>query len=131
MSPLRCRGVTGREDAAVTQKIRKASEFLLVAEMALEMDAYDAAASLAVSAAINASDALLLHRSCVLPQAEDHRRAVTLLRQYGFVQASTQLSRILGVKNKAQYQVQSCTLKEAADAIQRTGRLLESVRGQV
>lgn len=105
-------------------KVSKSEEFLLVASFAFEGGTYDAAASLAVSAAINASDALCAMRGRV-PSGRDHQDAVQSLRRNGFQQASNILARVLAIKQKSQYSARRVSRSEADDAVKRAERLLE------
>lgn len=96
----------------------------MVASFAFDGQTYDAAASLAVSAAISASDALCALKG-VLPPYENHEDAVRSLRRQGFDQASTTLGRVLAIKHKAQYSPMRVSRSEADSAIKRAERLLE------
>ena len=108
-------------------KLTKAEEFLSVAEFAMELAAYNAAASLAVSAGINASDSMILASGGVLPNASDHRQSTRTLKRLN-PGASAQLTRLLGVKNKAQYLLQMCTKSDAEIAIRAASKLMENGR---
>lgn len=114
---------------AVALKIAKAEEFLLSGELALEIDAFDSATSLAVSAAINASDALIIAAGQPLPRGRDHGQAVTILRHASDLPTSRQLGRALQLKNKAQYDLNRCTRADAEDAIKVAERLIAKARG--
>jgi hypothetical protein len=105
-------------------KLTKAKEFLDMAELAADGPYLDAATSLAVSAAINASDALLALTIGVMPTGESHMDAVTILRKAGLRRASSHLARALALKHKAQYSARRCTANEAEDATKQATRLL-------
>jgi hypothetical protein len=64
---------------ATSAKLEKAAEFLMMAEFAFDGGCYDAAVSLAVSAGINASDALCLDRLGLLPSNQEHAEAARVL----------------------------------------------------
>jgi len=113
--------------ALIVVKLAKAKEFLLMAQLALDGELFDAAVSNAATAAINAGDALCLLSVGQHFSGGQHERAVSELRQAGYRQESEQLSRILGVKTKAQYSGRRCTRQEADDAVKRAERLSESV----
>lgn len=115
--------------ASVRAKVTKADQFLAAAECMRTFDAYDATVSLAVSAAINASDAIILDRTDQMPSGNDHEQAVTMLRKATDRDTSTQLQFVLGLKNKAQYAVQGCTATEADAAIKRAVRLVNKSKG--
>jgi hypothetical protein len=122
--------VAGASDAAAL-KLDKATEFLLMAEFALEGECFDAAASLAVSAAINGGDALCLARLGVLPNGQNHDEATRILRGAGFDQASVLLGRTLAIKYKAQYSASRCSRRDAESAVKRAQRMIMTVRASV
>lgn len=123
-------GVAGAPDAAAS-KLDKAAEFLLMAEVALDGQCYDAAVSLAVSSGVNSSDALCVARLGRVPSGQDHNDTVRLMRKSGFDQASIFLGRLLAVKSKAQYSIARCTRTDAEAAVKRAERMLETVRTSV
>ena len=101
-----------------------------MAELSLDADAYDAATSLAVSAAINAADALVLLAGEVPPRGMDHSQATTVLRKTVGGDASRQLAKALSRKSKAQYDLKRCTKVDAEDTIKAASRLLTKSKGQ-
>jgi hypothetical protein len=111
-------------------KMAKAAEFLEVADVALAGDCYDSAVSLSASAAINAADALCLHSFGRYSTSQGHDDAVVFVGRAGVIGRSvaTQLSRILAVKNKAQYANARCSPREAADAVKRATRIVDLVQ---
>jgi fructose-specific component phosphotransferase system IIB-like protein len=113
------------------QKIEKASEFLLMGEVALDGKCFDAAASLAAISAINASDVFILLVAGRVLTSNNHQEAVTLLRQGGYPLASTHLSRVLSTKNKAQYSGKRCHEREAAEAVKHAQRLYDQARDEI
>jgi hypothetical protein len=120
--------VSGGVSSLIRTKIEKARQFLDMAELA--GDAYfDAAASLAVSAAINASDALSVLAKGSYLTGDNHDEAAVWLRKAGFQTASKHLARALAYKSKAQYSAARCTEKDAADAIKHARRLLDEAVG--
>jgi uncharacterized protein (UPF0332 family) len=121
--------ISAEAKAAVNAKLAKAEEFLSMAEIAHELGAFDAATSLAVSAAISASDSIIVASGGVVPSGQDHSQAVTILRRVADQQTSRHLVRALGLKNKAQYDLQRCTQSDADDAIRAADRLLSKSKG--
>lgn len=116
--------LSAEQRVAVRGKIAKAEEFMLVSEFAMELAAYDATVSLAVSAGINASDAIILANGGVPPNASDHQQSARTLRRIDTA-AAAQLTRVLNLKHKAQYSLQRCTRANAEDAIRASSRLIE------
>lgn len=108
----------------VRAKMRKAEQFFMVAGAA-DGSAFDVAASLAVSAAINAADAILLMESGTYPQGANHGEAVGRLRGAGRREASKHLAAVLATKNKAQYSPKPCTNKDSGNAMKHAERLLD------
>ena len=93
----------------------KAEKFLEVADIALSCHLYDPCVSLAVSAGINASDAfcILMHGKYLRGQAHDE--VLTILRRLGAQgqQIALRLGPLLKLKNRAQYEIRSCTQSDA------------------
>lgn len=116
-------------DDIVRAKVAKAKDFLAAAEIMEDIDAYDAAVSLAISAAINASDALVLDFSGSMPSGQDHHGAIALLKRATDRDTARQLDYVLNLKSKAQYAVQRCTAVEAAEVLKRAKRLVTKSRG--
>lgn len=106
-------------------KIAKAEQFLEAALLMEEYELYDASVSLAVSAAINASDALIYDATQSLPSGSDHSAAVGLLRRSVDRQSSIHLSRALSFKNPAQYSINRCSLSDSQSALKCAIRLVE------
>jgi uncharacterized protein (UPF0332 family) len=116
-------------DDIVRLKVAKAREFLAAAEIMEQMRAFDAAVSLAVSAGINASDALILDFTGTIPSGQDHRGAIPLLKRAADRDTARQLEYLLNLKSKAQYAVQTCTEIEAAEVLKRARRLVDKSKG--
>lgn len=114
----------------VRTKLDKAREFLTVADAAVANSQWDAGASLAVSAGVNAADALTLHRLGRFPQGRSHDEIVPLLRKCGPAGDSVirHLRHLGRVKTKAQYAAARCTSKEAEDAVRYARRAYDLVR---
>lgn len=113
----------------VAAKVAKAEEFLLMAEIAIDLNAYDAAVSLAVSAAINASDAMILAAGGVVPSGQEHATAARTLGRLAGSDAANQLNRALSLKSRAQYEIRRCTATDAAKAQQAAERLVNKSKG--
>jgi hypothetical protein len=123
--------VSANERAVAATKLAKARDFYLMATIAQDGQLWDPAVSLAVSAAVNASDAL-----CVLvlgdyPRGRDHGEAVRILRRAGFDQASSSLAKILALKDKAQYSAARCTESDGDNALKRAERLITRADQQI
>ena len=114
-------------------KVAKATEFLKIAEVALADGCYDCAVSLAVSAGVNAADALCLHVLGRYSKTQGHEDAVVLVGKAGVTgrTAAAPFRRLLSVKNKAQYSNSRCSAQEAADAVKRAARILDLIRRAV
>src|SRR5205807_1244841 len=93
----------GRADA--TAHLGKAQEFLEAARAALDAKWHSAAASSAVTAGINAKDALCFAMVGRTTASDNHKSAVSELRALGPAarESATALDRLLGLKDRAQY----------------------------
>ena len=91
--------MTALDDARA--HLSKAREFLDAAELDLEVELYNAAASNAVTSGINAKDAICLALTGRTTKAVDHQDAVTELRSTGpsARPLATTLARLLKLKN--------------------------------
>ncbi|MEU3849418.1 HEPN domain-containing protein [Streptomyces sp. NPDC029554] len=125
-----CGGYSSSVQAESTAKLQKAEEFLTVADTALSCDCFDAAVSLAVSAAINGSDVLCLEVLSRYSTGKGHDEALALLRKCGVAGAtvSRHLQKVLRLKTKAQYSVARCRSKEAEEAFKHAQRLVDFVK---
>lgn len=108
----------------VRSKIDKSKEFMEMAELAAG-GLYDASVSLAVSAAINASDSLCVLKTGTYPSGSSHGDAVRILKRSGLSSESGHLIAVLSRKDKAQYSVRRCTATECDDTLKHAQRLLE------
>lgn len=104
-------------------RLRKARDYLELAEVALAAEKFDPAAGNAVLAGIAAADAACCVRLKRRSSGDDHEAAARLLRTVDEA-AATDLTRLLGVKYKAQYDHRSVTKHEAEQAVWRSQRLL-------
>jgi hypothetical protein len=116
----------GRAEAL--DHLGKAQEFLAAARAALDAGWHNAAASSAVTAGINAKDALcfaLVGRSTA---GDDHKFAVAEVRALGPAgrEPAIALDRLLGLKDRAQYDRRSVTATDAQAAIRRAATLVEA-----
>jgi hypothetical protein len=96
----------------------------------LSCEYFDAAVSLAVSAAINGSDVICLEIIYCYSTGKGHDGALALLRQCGVPgnTVSRHLQKVLNLKSKAQYSPARCRSKEAEDAFRHAQRLIEFVK---
>jgi hypothetical protein len=116
----------GRSEARA--HLAKAQEFLDAARAAVDANWYNAAASSVVLAGINAKDALCFALAGRTVAADDHRAAVNELRALGAPgrEAATALDRLLGLKDRAQYDQRGVTATDAQAAVRRAGTMVEA-----
>lgn len=118
---MRTRPVSG---AQARGYVTKAEEFLAAASDELVAGRSIAATSLAIHAAINASDAvtgLRIGRRAIGP---DHNQVLALLKEAGKDGAEVErnLGRLLPLKTKAEYEPDEIPAAEAARAVERAAR---------
>lgn len=94
----------------------KAEEFLDASRAALDAQQSTAATSLAIHAAINAADVVTGLRIGQRASGPDHRQALSLLRQAGKdgSEVEKNLSRLLQLKTRTEYEPEAVALSEAA-----------------
>lgn len=104
--------------------VAKAEEYLAAATTELEASRPIAATSLAIHAAINAADAVTGHRIGRRAAGQDHAEGRRLLREAGKdgVDLDKDLSRLLPLKAKAEYEPDEVPLNEARRAVERAKR---------
>lgn len=116
--------MTARTDAKA--RLEDARTFMEAAEtidMLNDTESYaDVIATLAIHAGIAASDAFCLLTSGQHSKSENHADAINVLKTAGGDSAN--LSRLLGEKTKAGYNVKSLTRAKATKCIERGGKLL-------
>ncbi len=102
----------------------KAQEFAEAAESELQAKRYVAATSLAIHAAINASDVVCGRRLGQRAAGEDHDQVVTLLKQAGAEGAkiARDLRRLLPLKSKAEYDPTDVAQGDATRSVERARR---------
>ncbi|MCP3912014.1 MAG: DNA-binding protein [Actinomycetia bacterium] len=102
----------------------KAQEYADAAASELESERYFAATSLAIHAAINASDAVCGARLGKRAAGEDHDQVLTLLKQAGPDGAAVEkdLRRLLPLKTKAEYEPDDIAAGVATKAVERSQR---------
>jgi HEPN domain-containing protein len=110
--------------------LKKARESLDAARECLSAGRLNAATVNAVHSGINACDALTVFMIGVRHAGERHEDAVTLLQTLSLPRdvlsgKGRQLSRLLGIKNAAEYEERLITQKEAAEAVRDAERFLE------
>ncbi len=115
--------------------LAKAAEFLEAAEVNHEFGLYSAATSNAVTAGINAKDAICLALTSRTAKADNHQEAATELRAAGPVgrPAAPTFTRLLRFKPKSQYQSAPMSAADARRAAEWARRLVdaaaEAIRG--
>jgi hypothetical protein len=116
----------GRSEARA--HLGEAHEFLNAARAALDAGWHNAATSSAVSAGINARDALCFAMVGRATAADDHRSAVAELRSLGKVGAEpgNALDRLLGLEDRAQHDRRSVGATEAQAAVRRASILVQA-----
>lgn len=123
--------VSANERALATAKLAKAKDFHLMAMIAQDGELWDAAVSLAVSAAVNASDAICVVSLGDYPRGRDHGEAVNVLRKAGFDRAASSLGKVLAVKDKAQYSGSRCSRSDGENAVKRAERLITAAESKL
>lgn len=120
----------GRKDAL--DFLGRAEKHLEAIEL-IEHDLPDSAANLAVSTAINASDAVCCARLGKHSRAVDHSAAVRLLGTVspGGKAMAKDLQRILAKKNDAQYRQSPLSVTDAKKIIEWARRLVSNARSAV
>lgn len=118
---MRTRAVSEKQ---VLAYIKKAEEYLAAATSELEAGRTIAATSLAIHAAINASDAVTGLRLGRRAAGEDHDQVVILLREAGKdgSEVAKNLARLLPLKTKAEYEPDEIPKSEAVRAVERASR---------
>ena len=96
--------------------LTKARAFLEAAEMAHELELYNAAVFSAVSSGINSKDAICLALTGRSRKTDNHADAIAELKQAGPVGRglASSFGRLLQLKSKSQYQAVSVSPAEAA-----------------
>lgn len=97
----------------------KARHFLEAAELEMVAELLDPAVSNAVTAGINAKDAIGLASVGVTSKSDDHRAAVKELEASGLVgkRVAPTLRRLIGLKSKSQYGADGMTVNQARSAV--------------
>lgn len=107
--------------------LTKAQEFQEEAKSALANGHPNVATANAVTAGINAKDAICLVLVGKTAKADDHRQAVGELKKAGKIGAdlASTLDRLLKPKTKSQYQSLSMVIKDAEAAVNQAARLVD------
>lgn len=114
--------------------LRKAREFLDLAELALERQRYDAAMLTSIHAGISAADALTSALAGIRSADPNHQKAADLVEEVVGKSFSSQLRSLrllIGKKNIVEYQPGPATAKEAQDTLKRATRFVAWVEQQV
>lgn len=106
--------------------LAKAEEYLAAASSELAEARPIAATSLAIHPAINASDAVTGIRIGRRAVGSDHNQVLALLKEAGKDGAEVErnLSRLLPLKTKAEYEPDNIPIAEATRAVERASRCL-------
>jgi hypothetical protein len=117
-----------RTDA--TAHLDKAREFLAAAEVTLDLELFNAAASNAVTCGINAKDAICLRLTGRTDKTENHNPAPDELKRAGGAAAALAptMRRLLGTKTKSQYQAASVGKAEATKAVEWARRMFAAAK---
>jgi hypothetical protein len=123
----RTRQITQRQ---VRSYLGKAEEFLGAARESLAAGHMLAATSLAVHAAISASDAICGARTGKRAAGTDHAQAVALLGQAGRegADAARLLTRLMPLKNRAEYEPDDVPKATAMRAVDQADRIVQIAR---
>jgi len=108
----------------------KAEEYVTAAAAELAAGRTIAATSLAVHAAINAMDALTGARVGRRAAGQNHDEALALLREAGpdGVSVAKDLSRLLPIKTKVEYEPENVSRSVASKAVERARRCVDVAR---
>lgn len=114
--------------------LRKAEEFYLAMLDAVEKGRWNAAGLAGVHCAISATDAVLGVTVHVRSAGDDHRAAVDLLKKSvkgpDAEPQALRLSRVLGQKNRVEYDSREFREAEARDIVKDVGRYMDWARGK-
>lgn len=107
--------------------LAKAREFLEAAELTLEMELFNAATSSAVTAGINAKDAICLKVSGRSGKSDRHADAIAELTAVGPAgkQLAPSFRRLLKLKGGSQYLSSSVAASDAVRAVGWASRMVE------
>jgi len=110
--------------------LAKATEFLEAANLSLEVELFNAAASNAVCSGINSKDAICLALTGRTAKSDDHLDAAAELTRAGDTAAGLApiMKRLLGLKNKSQYQAASIARTDANKAVEWATRLHDGAK---
>jgi HEPN domain-containing protein len=116
--------------AQVRSYLGKAEEFLAAARQSLEAGYTLAAASLAVHAGISAGDAICGARTGQRAAGADHSQAILLLGNAGREgkDAARLLTRLMPLKNRAEYEPQDVPKATATRAVEQAERIVQIAR---
>ena len=109
----------------MSARLTRSREFLDIAELLENEDSPNALVSLCVSAGINAADAVVSASEREVDANRNHDQAPRVLRQMGLDSMASALSRLLSLKNKAQYSVKACSTADAVAALFCAKKMLE------
>lgn len=112
--------------ARIEAHMAKAREFLEAAELGLEAGYPNSAASNAVTAGINAKDAMCLHALGAKGKSDRHDAAIKELSRIGAHgrQLAPTLKRLLVLKTPSQYSAEDITPAQAMKAVEWSRRMV-------
>lgn len=107
--------------------LAKAREFLQAAELNNDVKLHNAATSNAVTAGINAKDAVCLKLTSRTGKPDNHQEAGAELRASGRAGRALEptLTRLLKLKPKSQYQSAPVSVTDAAKALEWAARMVD------
>jgi uncharacterized protein (UPF0332 family) len=116
--------------------LKKSKECLMAAKRSLELKEWNAATIAAIHAAITAADALCVYFLGQRHAGERHADAVMLFNTIGLEkeelnQNARRISRIMGIKNMAEYEERLIYQSEAEGAVVDAERLLAFVHSKI
>lgn len=119
-----------RLDPRIASHLGKGQEFLDAAELSLDVGLLDAAASNAVTAGINAKDAICLVANGTTRKADNHQEALKELRGVSLIgnRLHNPFKRLLALKSRSQYSSTTTTRRQAADAVRWATTMLDEAR---
>jgi uncharacterized protein (UPF0332 family) len=110
--------------------LTKAEQSLHTAELALSVDAFDAAVGNAIHSAINTLDSLTVY-SIGKRAADDHSNVLSLVKPIlgkDYNDIEKQFGALIELKNSVEYQPYFASAKNARLSISRARRILEKVK---
>lgn len=113
--------------------LEKAVQFLEQARSGLDANRYDAVLLDAIHAALSGTDTVTIVLGGVRSTDPDHQHAADLLEEVAAAapeirERARQLRALLARKNAVEYESRKASAKDARDAVERAGRMVEWAR---